>query len=421
MKEVFFLILSLLFFVRCNEQSPAEAQNETSRRISDNTIIETADSAYNEKPAAPPLVIRSALPAGFYGYDPDTTQVSQYIRRIFQDSQGNLWFGTVGDGVCRYDGKTLTYFTTQDGLGGNSVQDIAEDKNGNLWFGTNGGATKFNGKTLSNFTEDDGLRSRHVSSLLIDQSKNIWIGTPEGLCFYTASAPLNKNREVFKGFSIPESGEKQEVRNICEDKNGGLWFATNGAGVYRYYGGALSHISEKEGLGKNNVRSILQDKNGIMWFATKGGGLFRYEAGAEFKMGNKALINFTDEKGSNEVERVFEDKAGYIWVSVRGAIRRCDPLKMVQTGGKSFTAYTNADGLTNCCVQSIYEDKAGNLWLGSGAGLFRFATSRSYHPCVKNNCKHHLNIEQERKEHQSELAKTIVNVTKRGPWPLYVR
>ena len=84
MKEVFFLILSLLFFVRCNEQSPAEAQNETSRRISDNTIIETADSAYNEKPAAPPLVIRSALPAGFYGYDPDTTQVSQYIRRVVE-------------------------------------------------------------------------------------------------------------------------------------------------------------------------------------------------------------------------------------------------------------------------------------------------------------------------------------------------
>lgn len=421
MKHRFLFILSLLFFVACTEQTDTDTQNIKTTRVSDRPILETADSMYDDKPAIPPVVIRSALPPGFYGYQPDTMQVSQYIRRIFQDSQGNLWFGTVGDGVCRYDGMTLTYFTTLDGLGGNSVQDIAEDKNGNLWFGTNGGATKFDGKTLSNFTEDSGLRSRHVSSLLIDRSKNIWIGTPEGVCLYNASSSLNKGKEIFTPFPIPESGEKQEVRNIYEDKNGALWFATHGAGVYRSYGGALNHISEKEGLGKNCVRCILQDRNGIMWFATKGGGLCRYDPSAEFRNGSSALINYTDEKGSNEVESVFEDKAGYIWISVRGAVRRYDPSKMLATSGKSFIAYTDADGLNNCCVQSIYEDKAGNLWLGSGAGLFRFDKRRTNHPCLKNKCNHRLNIEQERKEHQSELAKTIVNVTKRGPWPFYFR
>lgn len=421
MKPGFYLILSLLFFVACSESLDTDIQNRDTTLVSNKPIVEISDSITNETLALPPVVIRSALPPGFYGYEPDTMQVSQYIRRIFQDSRGNLWFGTVGDGVCRYDGKTLTYFTTLDGLGGNSVQDIAEDKNGNLWFGTNGGATKFDGNTLSNFTENDGLKSRHVSSLLIDQSKNIWIGTPEGVCINSASTPLNNGREVFSGFSVIPSGENREVRNLCEDKNGGLWFATTGDGVYRYYGGTLNHISEKEGLGKNNVRSILQDRNGIMWFATRGGGLSRYNVGAEFNASGNAFINFADEKGSNEVERLFEDKTGFIWVSVRGAVRRYDPLKMVQTGGKSFTAFTDVDGLSNCCVQSIYEDKAGNLWLGSGAGLFRFDKTRTNHPCVKNTCNHHLNPDQELKAHQSELAKTIVNVTKKGPWPLTFR
>ena len=44
------------------------------------------------------------------------TLVSQYIRSIFEDSKGNLWFGTLGEGVVRYGAstdvkKTLTYFS----------------------------------------------------------------------------------------------------------------------------------------------------------------------------------------------------------------------------------------------------------------------------------------------------------------------
>ena len=36
------------------------------------------------------------------------------VARIIEDKKGNLWFG--GDGLCRYDGKSFTRFTTKDGL-----------------------------------------------------------------------------------------------------------------------------------------------------------------------------------------------------------------------------------------------------------------------------------------------------------------
>ena len=60
--------------------------------------------------------------------DFDTTLVSQYIRSIFQDSKGNLWFGTIAEGVVRYNNKTLTYFSNADGFYSNSVFAINEDK-----------------------------------------------------------------------------------------------------------------------------------------------------------------------------------------------------------------------------------------------------------------------------------------------------
>jgi len=41
-----------------------------------------------------------------------------------QDKTGNLWFGTTGDGVYRFDGKLFTNFTMKDGLDTNQIQCI---------------------------------------------------------------------------------------------------------------------------------------------------------------------------------------------------------------------------------------------------------------------------------------------------------
>ena len=45
-------------------------------------------------------------------------RISDFVRRIFQDKQGNLWFGTNGDGVIRFDGSKLEYFSIDEGFGG---------------------------------------------------------------------------------------------------------------------------------------------------------------------------------------------------------------------------------------------------------------------------------------------------------------
>ena len=75
-----------------------------------------------------PTVIKNFKAVGL-APDFDTTLVSQYIRSIFQDSKGNLWFGTIAEGVVRYDEKTLTYFSNLDGFVNNTVYAIIEDKN----------------------------------------------------------------------------------------------------------------------------------------------------------------------------------------------------------------------------------------------------------------------------------------------------
>jgi hypothetical protein len=85
-----------------------------------------------------PPVINNQLSDYDYGkaFLQRTPAISEFIRRIFQDTSGNFWFGTNGDGVVRYNGDALEYFSIKEGFGGHAVRGILEDKKGNVWFGT---------------------------------------------------------------------------------------------------------------------------------------------------------------------------------------------------------------------------------------------------------------------------------------------
>src|SRR4051812_23341192 len=82
--------------------------------------------------------------------DTDTTFLTtKPIRCILQDKAGSFWFGTDGDGVCRYAEKSFTWFTEKEGLCNNFVWTILEDKNGNLLFGTQNGICRYDGKSFT--------------------------------------------------------------------------------------------------------------------------------------------------------------------------------------------------------------------------------------------------------------------------------
>ena len=49
---------------------------------------------------------------------------------VFQDSKGYIWVGTNGGGLSKFDGFTVTNFSTQDGLISNVVNVISEDSQG---------------------------------------------------------------------------------------------------------------------------------------------------------------------------------------------------------------------------------------------------------------------------------------------------
>jgi len=273
---------------------------------------------------------------------------------LLEDASGNLWFGTAGGGVTKYDGKSFTHFTDKEGLSNNDVHCILEDKYGNLWFGTlGGGATKYDGKSFTHFTEKEGLSNNDVWSILEDKSGNLWFGTNGG-------GVSKYDGKGFTHFTQKEGLSGNTVISIFEDKSGNLWFGTVGGGVSKYDGKGFTHFTEKEGLSYNIVWSILEDKSGNLWFCTDGKGVSKYDG--------KSFTHYTEKEGlsHNIVVSILEDKSGNIWFGTfGGGISKFD--------GKSFTHYTEKEGLSNNIVYSILEDSYGSLWFGTeGGGVSKY-------------------------------------------------
>ena len=117
------------------------------------------------------------------------------VLSVYQDWDGNFWFGTDGGGVSRYDGQSFTTFVTKDGLVGNSVASICQDGEGYLWFGTGNlqggvgdGVSRYDGQEFTTFTTKDGLAGNWVWSILQDQKGNLWFGTYSGVSQYNGQS-----------------------------------------------------------------------------------------------------------------------------------------------------------------------------------------------------------------------------------------
>ncbi len=318
----------------------------------------------------------------FMNYTIEQGLASSNVFSIFEDKKGNLWFGTMS-GVSCYNGKSFTNYTTTQGLVNNNVLSILEDRNGNLWFGTRGGASRLNndeksmanGKAgFTNFTTADGLAGNSITCILKDKDDNIWFGTLEnGVSRYDGKSFMN--------YSTEQGLANNLVRSAVEDKNGNLWFGTlNGISCYNArlndevgHGKYFINYTTEQGLADNNVLSILNDKSGNLWFGTpRGASLYN---GRSLPDDKACFINYTILNGmsNSPIMSIIEDKSGDIWFSTLNGLSRLDRDWKILPGGRTgFTSYATVPGLANNSVTSILLDRKGDFWLGTlGAGVFR--------------------------------------------------
>jgi hypothetical protein len=133
---------------------------------------------------------------------------NNFIYHILQDNSGNIWFGTDGNGLAKYDQSGFTFYDEKDGLDDDVIYVMDEDEDGNIWVSTPGsGVYRFDGTTFEHFGKDKGIIGNDLFSLschknfvfiltesgldIIDRTTNIVTGLNEELGIRKLHAELN--------------------------------------------------------------------------------------------------------------------------------------------------------------------------------------------------------------------------------------
>jgi ligand-binding sensor domain-containing protein/two-component sensor histidine kinase len=274
------------------------------------------------------------------------------VRAFAEDADGNLWLGMGGCGLVKYDGRAMTSYTTAQGLIDNEVRALVIDRKGKLWIGSDSkGVCCFDGKSFTCYTATSGLVNNWIRSIAVDKKGNIWFGTNGGASYYDG--------KIFRSITTKDGLINDFVRSIICDSKGNLWFGT-ASGVSMYNGNTFNNFTIAEGLTDNNIRVIKEDRNGNIWMGSYGGGISKYDG--------RSFENFTKKQGlaSDFVMTITEDKNGNLWFGAEGGgVTRYD--------GTAVTSFSTEQGLFNHYIVSIAEDKKGNLWFGPNAdGICRY-------------------------------------------------
>ncbi|MFD2886364.1 ligand-binding sensor domain-containing protein [Chitinophaga cymbidii] len=119
---------------------------------------------------------------------------NSYVFDIYEDSEGNIWTGSVQLGAFYYNPRTGKHGNIRFGDSVNNtvinefpVYGILEDSSRAMWFTTEGGGLirlSPDRKTLKKFSTENGLPTNILFRMLADDSGHLWISSLKGLiCF----------------------------------------------------------------------------------------------------------------------------------------------------------------------------------------------------------------------------------------------
>lgn len=106
-----------------------------------------------------------------------------YIVSLSVAANGDVWAGTWGAGLSRFDGETWKTFTVADGLPSNHVFALHTDETDRLWIGSNKGLAIRDGDDFKIYGAESGLSVQSVFSIATS-GKTAWVGGFGGVTWF---------------------------------------------------------------------------------------------------------------------------------------------------------------------------------------------------------------------------------------------
>ncbi len=343
------------------------------------------------------------------------------IRDILCDRRGFLWFAT-DDGLNKYDGYSFTVYKhsrRKNSLSGNSISCLFEDSNNNIWIGTAGnGLNKFDpvSNTFTLFLNDttnvNSISNNNITTVQEGKDGIFWVGTSNGL------NRLDRQTQKFTFVPFPFAqnypGLHDKINTILQSREGSLWVGTSYGlvqcdGLGNFIRRFEENLSDERELSNRVISTIFEDRLGQIWIGTFGGGINLFQEQQETFKHIQSVPGSAEHIRTNLVKKIihfdsntiavltnrsvdlidivthrvrniwvntvltnpsalFLDGSGVFWIGSTGT-----GMVKLNLMRKKFSSVFRGDslncGLSFSSVRTMYEDRDGDLWVGGHIGL----------------------------------------------------
>ncbi len=302
---------------------------------------------------------------------------------LYQDRSGRLWL-TGTRGLFQYSDSGLTAFNQGNGYEGNTTAAIFQDREGNIWFGTNGtGVFRYSDQPFLIYDQFSAARNMGVMPMLENQNR-IYMGTTgSGLFMYDG-----KNIVHVKGLSDDPAG--QYITGLFRGKENEIFILT-GSGLFaRYQNGKMTKI--RLGELKGCIKSVLPDDQGGFWVSACQGFLYISSSGKTthildifsdriFQASKDSILVATGnglyQIGTDFKYRIINNSL--LHAANCMSLTSLGPYYLLATSNKGLILYnhrtgkfrqlTTKDGLNSDFIYSVVTDHKNQVWLGTGRGV----------------------------------------------------
>jgi len=292
---------------------------------------------------------------GLWRFDPDGSfhryQISrsaqpEAVRALFEDTEGNLWIGSEASGLFRLGRKAFQTVGSAQGLSGELVRSVAVDLSGSVWVVNQAGVESF----LPGARPAIRRASEVTWCVYGDSSGRAWMGAYAGGVYR-----LEGDRWVTVEPNSPQ--ERNTITVLFEEPGTGMWVGREN-GLWRVSGTNLVREVLPATVDGLAVRSLALDRQSRLWLGLDGGGLLCRESGSWKR------VPLSGSPQAFTVSALLADSEDTLWVgtSVRGLYR--------VRGGRVARLDAGVDGLPRR-PSSLLEDGLGFVWIGSTDGIFR--------------------------------------------------
>lgn len=303
------------------------------------------------------------------------------ILSLLQDPFGNLWLGASYSGLNKINTRRqyfqhLFEYTTELPQQSNNIRSLFRSQDGALWIGTEGAGLKLlppNSHQYeyysSHFAKALGVELPNLNLILRDIAQDkqgiIWFASNYGLGRLT---PNGKFTLLNVSNSQDQTSEANYIRSLEMDNHDRLWIATSHA-LYRKATDKDEFISvpltDIEGFypAQNILFTLRADKN-ILWIGSLNG-LVKLDMQTEL---GQAFTHQPEDKNSiinNRIRDILVTTNGDTWFATHGGVS-----KLSSNAPKAgFSHYTHEQGLPSDTIYALLEDEKHDIWFSSNAGV----------------------------------------------------